>query len=229
MDGCVFYSTKCKTKGNNMCLCYKVMKFIEQNGLNRIFKFISVDNMKPIDIQKNNLSVVPTMIVRSRESTSVFEGIKCLEWLTFFLSGKKNSTPIVPQNNNENQQQKKIIQSTNMMEKVKDQLHEYCPNEQNNISDSYSLWRDDVNKDLNIPLPQSFGKFDKDATPESIVTVPIGSTKEYKAKEGLSAVYGSDLTKIITQKQDERAQFANTLKCNAETEALNILIANRSQ
>ena len=218
MIGYVYYSTKCK-------FCYDLMKLMENHGLNQLFKFESVDGWDVAQFTQLQIRETPTLAIitmnNGKKQMIVYEGKKAFEWVKQFLINKRDSAI------KNAEASRKLIQSENTKSRLNEGLFEFCPNEQNGISDSYAL----CNENIDIALPKSFLSYDssnifKDAAGESIMTVPIGNMNNYKRKEGLQAIYGSDTRKLISQLEDTRKKQDQHIQNIVEQGALSKIVNN---
>jgi hypothetical protein len=189
MFGCVYFSKKCN-------YCYDLMKLMENHGLTNFFKYESIDGMDPVQLTQLQLSEVPTLaLIRNnngKKQVEIKEGKAAFEWVKQYLIDRRE----MAKKNAETS--RKLIQSDNIKNSLKEGLYDYCPGEQEGISDSYALCREDVD----MALPKSF--VNHDLSGQSIMTIPIGDIKNYKKKESIDAIYGKDTKKLISQLEDTR-------------------------
>ena len=185
MLGYVFYSKQCN-------FCYVLMKLMESHGINKMFKYECIDEWNPEQLTKFQLNTVPTLILGSNDGMAqkILEGKDAFEWVKQFLINRRqvaiNSAEIT----------RKVIQKNDIQNKLKNNLYDYCPEEQTGISDSYALCREDIN----IPFAKEFVQY---GCNDKIMTIPIGDMKSYKQKESIGKVYG-DVSKVISQIEESR-------------------------
>lgn len=185
MFGYIFYSKKCK-------FCYELMKLMENYGVNKIFQYECVDTLSIEQITQLQINQVPTIILMPNNGANqtILEGKQAFEWVKQFIINRRQVTIQNAETT------RKLIQKNDMTNKLKNNLYDYCPEEQTGISDSYALCREDIN----IPFPKEFSS---SASNDTIITVPIGDIKLYKQKESIGKVYG-DVTKIISHAEESR-------------------------
>jgi len=223
MNGYLYYSKNCPPDPNckdSPCFCYNLMKMIENNKLNDVFTYVSIDDMSSKEMAQLPFDNVPTLIVNINGKQSIHCGPKSFEWVRNFLMGRRQ---VILKNA---EKSRRIMQSNITVDNFKNNMNEFCPNEQTGISDTYSFWNDDIKNDVNIALPKTFKNYDKnDINGDNIVTIPIGNLKEYKKREGITATYGtSGMDKLIEQKLEERKQQTSRIQTTMEKERFDTIL-----
>jgi hypothetical protein len=208
--------------------CKSLITLLERHGLNKIFEYKLVDNMTDEQLMKLQLNSVPTLLVISdnggQKQQFVYEGNDAFKWVDTFLIGRRQSM----MKNAESS--RKLIQNSNTKEKLTQKLYEYCPGEHSGISDGYAYYNDDENKDRAMSVPQ--GKMFSNGLGfqnDNIGAIPLpgsGKIKDYKAKEGLTAVYGNDnnVKKVMENMEKERAKQDEHLRQGMEEDTIKIVI-----
>jgi hypothetical protein len=196
------------------------MKLMENHKLNQIFKYECVDG-KDINIlnAKFGFTCVPAIVSQTNEGKQIVnEGANAFNWVKNFLINRKQI-----QNTEES---RKLIQRDIFKHKLTEKLYEYCPDEQNGISDPYALCREDAN----IALPKSYIQIDdKNYQSDNLMAIPIGNISAYKKREGLDATYKGNLNKILEQIDNAREKQDNALKSILEKEAMEKVIIGIQQ
>jgi hypothetical protein len=224
LRGYLFYSNY-DDKG----FCKSLITLLERHNLNKIFEYKLVDNMTDEQLMKLQLQTVPTLFVISDNTNNggqkqqfIYEGNDAFKWVDNFLFGRRQSM----MKNAENS--RKLIQNSNSKEKLTQKLYEYCPNEHTGISDGYAYYNEDEKKDINMPQSKMFAH-GLNYQSDNIGAIPLpgnGRVKDYKAKEGLSAVYGNDnnIKKVLENMQKERTKQDEILKQNMEEDTVKIVV-----
>jgi hypothetical protein len=225
--GYLFYSNY-DDKG----FCKSLITLLERHGLNKIFEYKLVDNMTDEQLMKLQLNSVPTLLVISdnggQKQQFIYEGNDAFKWVDTFLIGRRQSM----MKNAESS--RKLIQNSNTKEKLTQKLYEYCPGEHSGISDGYAYYNDDENKDRAMTVPQ--GKMFSNGLGfqnDNIGAIPLpgsGKVKDYKAKEGLTAVYGNEhnVKKVMENMEKERAKQDENLRLGMEEDTIKIVIGKIS-
>jgi hypothetical protein len=213
--------------------CKSLITLLERHGLNKIFEYKLVDNMTAEQLMKLQLNSVPTLLVISenggQKQQFVYEGNDAFKWVDTFLIGRRQS---MMQNA---ESSRKLIQNSNTKEKLTQKLYEYCPGEHSGISDGYAYYNNDENKDRVMSVPQ--GKMFSTGLSfqnDNIGAIPLpgsGKVKDYKAKEGLTAVYGNEhnVKKVMENMEKERAKQDEHLRLGMEEDTIKIVIGKMTQ
>jgi hypothetical protein len=213
--------------------CKSLITLLERHGLNKIFEYKLVDNMTDEQLMKLQLNSVPTLLVISENNGQkqqfVHEGNDAFKWVDSFLIGRRQAM----MKNAESS--RKLIQNSNTKEKLTQKLYEYCPGEHSGISDGYAYYNEDENKDRAMTVPQ--GKMFSNGLGfqnDNIGAIPLpgsGKVKDYKAKEGLTAIYGNEhnVKKAIENMERERAKQDEHLRQNMEEDTVKIVVGKMMQ
>ena len=215
MPGYLYYSTSCT-------YCRDLITLMTNNGIAELFRFESIDKLSVDDIARLQLQQVPALIIVSQHNPQIYEGTGAFEWVKKYIINRRKNAEHDAENG------RKMIQSDNMRAALQENLFGFNLEEKIGISNTYAIWHDNLADDKNIPLPQSFASYDpNDKTDAKIITIPVGKPAEYRAKEGLNAVYGPNGTKKIIssvenirKKQNEEISSVmerNRLQCVMNT------------
>lgn len=218
--GYIFYSKRDNGYSQNL------ITLIERHGLNKIFRYELVDNMIEEQITKLGLQTVPTLLVISdngqQKQQYIYEGNEAFKWIDNFLIGRRQNLM------KEAESSRKLIQNNNAKEKLTQRLYEYCEAEHSGISDAYAYYNNDESKDINIAQSKMFSN-GLNYNNDNIGAIPLTeqkNMKEYKAKEGLTAVYGSEanIKRAIDRMTEERRKQEDKFKQNMETDTIKTVI-----
>jgi hypothetical protein len=222
--GYLFYSNY-DDKG----FCKSLITLLERHGLNKIFEYKLVDNMSDEQLMKLQLNEIPALLVISdngngQKQQFIYEAKNAFQWVDNFLIGRRQAM----MKNAESS--RKLIQNSNTKEKLTQKLYEYCPSEHSGISDGYAYYHEDENKDRLFTVPQ--GKMFSNGLGfqnDNIGAIPLpgsGKLKDYKAKEGLTAVYGNEhnIKKAIENMQRDRVKQDEALGQNMQEDIVKIVV-----
>jgi len=218
--GYLFYSN------DKQGYCKSFITLLERHGINKMFRYYLVDEMREEDITKFNLETVPTIMIVSDNGTQKmqqkFEGNNAFKWVENFLISRRQSVI----KNAENA--RKLIQNSNAKERLIQKLYEYCPNEHEGVSDTYAYYNEDETKDINVAQGKTFvnGLLNQN---DNIGAIPVGDSvniKEYKKKEGLTAVYGNNIHNIVKNIENDRKKQDEIMKTNMEQNTINHIARN---
>jgi hypothetical protein len=214
MYGYLYYSIKCDYSRN-------IMKLMENHGLNKMFEYRCVDNMSLEEITQLQLNITPTLVMTNPNGKlQIYESEDAFVFIKNFLCSRRES--LIKQA----EATRKLIQSNNTKNNLKENLYGYCPDEQNGISDNYSTWNNDFNKDVTMALPKTFTQYNpNDTRGDSIMTIPIGNVKDYKAKESLEAVYGKDIKSVLAKMENDRKEQDKELAGQMEQNRFNTVVS----
>jgi hypothetical protein len=213
--------------------CKSLKTLLERHGLNKIFEYKLIDNMKAEELMKLQFNSIPALLVISdnggEKKQDVYEGNDAFKWVDMFLMGRRHAM----MKNAESS--RKLIQNSTTKEKLTQKLYEYCPNEHSGISDGYAYYHEDENKDRLFTVPQ--GKMFSNGLGfqnDNIGAIPLpgtGKLKDYKEKEGLSAVYGNDhnIKKVMENMQRDRIKQDENLRQYMEEDTVKIVINKMMQ
>lgn len=213
--GYFYYSKQCD-------FCYNLMKLMENHGIFQHFKCECVDDIDITELTKRQISSVPTLVLISnnngKQQVMMHEKDQAFNWIKQFLQARRQSAI------KDAEAGRKLIQSDNTKSLLKDGLFEYCPDEHNGISDSYAIFREDVD----MALPKTFVQYDQKnlMAEERIMTVPVGDMKTYKQKESIGALYGNDTKKLISQMEDMRKRQDSDFKSVMEQKTVAAVVNN---
>lgn len=206
--------------------CQNLITLIERHGLNKIFRYELIDNMNEEQIIKLGLQTVPTLLIISdsghQKQQFIYEGSDAFKWIDNFLIGRRQNVM------KDAETSRKLIQNNNTKEKLTQRLYEYCEAEYSGISDSYAYYNEDEKKDINIAQGKMFSH-GLNYNNDNIGAIPLAeqkSMKDYKAKEGLTAVYGSDanVKRAIDRMNEERKKQDDQFKQNMEADTIKMVI-----
>lgn len=217
--------------------CKSLMTLLERHGLNKIFEPKLIDKMKPEQIMQLQIENIPALLVINSQTKTqqFFEGNDAFKWIDNLLIGRRQTV----MKNAENQ--RKLIQTSNIKENLKEGLIDYCPNEQGGLSEGYAYYHEDENIDrertkIQIENIKKFGDYygkndDRRYQNDNLGAIPIRgkNMKEYKEKEGLNAVYGGNIEKVIKQMENDRDKQDNIIKNNMEQDTLQTIIHKMNQ
>jgi hypothetical protein len=217
--GCLFYSYR------DNGFCQNLITLMNKYGLNKMFKYELVDNMSDEQLMKLQLQKVPTLLVISDDGQSkkqyIYPGNEAFKWVDGFLISQKQKALKNAENS------RKLIQNSNAKEKIMHRLYEYCPAEHAGISDGYAYYNEDENKDRQSTVAQgktfSYGFSTEN---ENIGAIPVGKISEYRAKEGISALYGNEdsFKKAINRANEERKKQDDAFKNNMEKDVIKTIV-----
>lgn len=202
----------------DMTNCHSVdlMNFVNRHELYKQFECIPLNTMPPkqllaiTSIIKNLPAIVlMDMAGKPRET---FEGEKAFVWIKQHVMSKREMAKINAENS------RRLFQSANIKNNMQGGIFEYCPDEQNGISDTYALCNDD------IALPKTF--VNKDFSGESIMTIPIGNMNEYKKKESITKCFG-DTDLLIRQLEETRKNQDKQTSTAFEENTVKIVLNSR--
>ena len=202
--------------------CKSLITLLERHGLNKIFEYKLTDNMTPDQLTKLQLHTVPTLLVISdngqQKFQSIYEGNDAFNWVDNFLIGRRQAMLKNAENS------RKMIQNGNTKEKLTQKLYEYCPGEHAGISDGYAFYNEDDSKESNLAQGKmfSYGLLYQN---DNIGAIPLSCNKikDYKSKEGLTATYGNDIKKVVTQMENERKKQDEQLRQVIDKDSLKII------
>lgn len=217
--------------------CKSLITLLERHGLTKIFEPKLIDKMKPEQIMQLQIENIPALLVINDQTKTqqFFEGNDAFKWIDNLLIGRRQSVI----KNAENQ--RKLIQTSNIKENLKEGFVDYCPNEQGGLGEGYAYYHEDENIDRERTITQieklkKFGECYEKNDPrryqnDNLGAIPIKckNMKEYKEKEGLSAVYGGDIEKVMKQMKDDRDKQNNIIKNNMEQDTLHTIVNKMNQ
>jgi hypothetical protein len=186
------------------------MKLMENHKLNPIFEYVCVDGKDINTLNANyGFSCVPAIVSKTTEGKQIVnEGGNAFNWVKNFLINRRQI-----QNT---EQSRKLIQRDVFKQKLSEKLFEFCPNEQNGISDPYALCKEDAN----IAMPKTYIQYEKNnQQSDNLMAIPIGDLSSYKKREGLDATYRGNLDNVLKQLDDVRDKQEKALKTVMEREA----------
>lgn len=126
----VFYSNKCKE-------CMNLWQVIWNEGINRMFIPVCLDNFSPKELaqMKSSIREIPAIVISmENQPSAIYQGpVECSRWLTSFtLNRRKNLAQQVDQ-------QRRLIQKAQAVAKAQEGgIVEYTEAEMEGISDTYS-------------------------------------------------------------------------------------------
>jgi hypothetical protein len=204
--------------------CKSLITLLERHGLNKIFRYYLADEMKDEDIIRFEIETLPTIIVISdngqQKQQNIYQGNDAFKWVDNFLISRRQAL----MKNAETS--RRLIQNSNAKDRLTQKLYEYCPGEHSGISDGYSYYNDDETKDINLPQSKMFSN-GLSYQNDNLGAIPLpgsGKIKDYRAIEGLNAIYGNDTKKAIQNAEQDRKKQDEQLKQLMEKDTLNTII-----
>ena len=200
MHGIIFYSKDCQT-------CRNLMTIMNNQGLLNLFEYKCIDKMPLEELTRMGIDTVPTLVVvyneNGKKNNCIYVGTEAFQWVnTIVMNRRKQSMAYADQ-------KRKLIQIDEQRKRIKTGLHEYCIDELNGVSDSYSLWNDDMNNEKDIAQPKAFQLYGQDAA-NNILTIPENKTaKGFKVTESTQTKLVSDL---LNQRKQQDNQFKNIME-----------------
>ncbi len=141
----LFYSTKCKA-------CNELMMVIVNEGMQRMFMPVCLDEMSPKNIAELKLERIPAIvIITDNQTPMIFEGSKnCGEWLNNIIRNRRVNMKQYVNN------QRKLVQQSQTVACTKEQeTLEYINEEMDGVSDAYAYVATDIFQPKNfVPVGQ---------------------------------------------------------------------------
>jgi hypothetical protein len=208
--GYLFYSNKYDSDG----FCKSLITLLERHGLDKIFEYKLIDDMSEEQLVKLQIESVPTLLVifenNGTKQQQLFTGEKAFNWVDSFLISRRQALIKKAENS------RKTIQGENAKERMKDGLCDYCPLEHVGISDTYAYYNEDESKDINLAQTKMYSQYNPNVMEnDNIGAIPVSSTggiKDYRAKEGLNATFGNDISRVINNVENDRKKQDEQLK-----------------
>jgi hypothetical protein len=130
----LFYSTKCHE-------CMNLWQVIYNEGIQRMFIPVCLDNFSSKDISRLSLREIPAIVISTPNTPpSVYQGPQqCSQWLTnFTINRRKNLIAQV-------EAKRRLIQKTHAIERAQgDSVIEFTDTEMEGVSDNYSYNHTDL-------------------------------------------------------------------------------------
>lgn len=130
----VFYSTRCNE-------CMNLWQVIYNEGLNKLFIPVCLDNFKAEDLSKLKIKEIPAIVISEEgRPASIFEGPSyCSQWLTSFtINRRKNLAMQV-------EERRRLIQKAQAIARNQDGGPiEYTEAEMDGVSDNYAYTSTDL-------------------------------------------------------------------------------------
>ena len=217
--GILFFSNKCK-------YCEKLRNVIYMNGLGWYIQEMCIDEMREEQIVQWGLEVVPTLVViyenRSQgiKQKTVFKQQEVFEWVEQRVIQRRE----MMKNSSESTRQNIIAE--NIMNKKKDNIHDYHPLETNSQSDIYSYWFKDIAKDNGLAQPKSFLPFnneDQNDFNQTIETYNEKNSHKYKLGERETKQLMENMLKSRTTQSGEFEKINETKRLLAAKKKLGAL------
>ena len=142
----LFYSAQCKA-------CNELWTVILNEGMQRMFTPVCLDNMNPKTIAELKLERIPAIVISSEDKLQpvIYEGSKsCSEWLNTVIQNRRNTLKQQIEN------QRKLIQQKQVAARIKEQgALEYISEEMDGVTDTYSYVATDLYQPKNfVPVGQ---------------------------------------------------------------------------
>jgi hypothetical protein len=163
LNGYIFYSNKCQ-------YCTNLRNVMRGQNILGMFKENCIENMKEEEIIKMGLSVVPTIVIISQNTSGkptkgIYEKDQAFKYIEGIIANRRACSM------NQAENSRKLIQMNNIKRNVQDGLYEYQKMEVEGFSDAYSYFNNDQSKESDIYQPKSFLPHGKDKA-YSIMTIP---------------------------------------------------------
>lgn len=188
----LFFSNRCEE-------CANLRQVINNEGINKMFISICVDQFSSKQCQQLSIKEVPAIVVSAENQRPlVYEGpMKCSQWLTnFTLNRRKNLAQQVDQD-------RRLIQKAHFQTRTQDGGPiEYNEAEMEGISDGYSY-----NREFDVGQPKNF--------------VPVGFEDKYFIKtpkiheETLDMdTLRRQMADLTSSRQNDNTEFMKAMELN---------------
>ena len=211
--GILFYTN------SKLCeFCTPLRNVIFSNGLSHYIQEMCIDTMSEEQYAQWGLTVVPTLIViyenkmQGIKNKTIFIGREVSDWVEQRVLQKREMLKNTSETTRQN------IINENIMNKKKDNIHDYNPLETGGQSDMYSYWFNDMNKDTGQAHPKNYLPYGQD---ENYSIATINEKNSHKNKIG-----ERETKDLIVQMEKSRNQQNDTIVKNNE---LNRLMAAKKK
>lgn len=199
---------------NNCDKCSKLRFVMENQKLLQFFILKCFEEISDNEIINLGLNSVPALIINppssSGQKRGIYEGKDAFKWVENIIIFRRQNLMKQAENS------RKLIQTNDMKKRLQDGIYEYQPNECEGISDLYSYWKDDMNKDIEDPQPKSFVPVQNFDTYASIMTIPENDTNHKLNK--------ADQEQLIRNSLSSREQQDVQIKNIMEQQQLNRVV-----
>lgn len=189
---------------------FNLLKLMENEGMLKMFELRSVQGMSDEALVSYGIYAVPTIVFINNGNKGIYEKEKAFMFVNNMVENRKKN--IIARTS----QHRKLIQTTGIMNNIKNGLFEYNSNESQGVSDAYSYWKDDLNQDVDVAQPKSFLQYGKDAQ-YSIMTLPENPNNKFKLTADMQ-------NKMMANMQQQRDRQEDGIKQNLEQQQIDMVL-----
>lgn len=216
MLGILFYSRNCQ-------YCQNLMAIMESEGIIRLFKLKNIDDMNEtelVNLSNMNIQFVPTLMIVNNVNGNQQRVLYAKEQAFMWVNAIANNKRFTMLANAHLENARRLIQLEQVRRKLSEGLQEYCHEETQGVSDSYSYWKDDLTQDIDMPQPKSFMPLGQESLYQIITVQSENNNKLNKYDQ-------EELTKKMEQMRKQQEEQLKVMMEQQQLAYINTNLMNK--